>query len=82
MAGLTLSEQARAELEETFRSTQDRRPAERCHAVLMAARGRKPRDISVDVAAGVRTVFYESGRRKRRPTSVQARTRLQQASRV
>jgi hypothetical protein len=42
MAGLTLSEQARAELEETFRSTQDRRLAERCQAVLMAARGRKP----------------------------------------
>ena len=58
MAGLTLSEQARAELEETFRSTEDRRLAERCQAVLMAARGRKPQDIAVDVAAGVRTVFW------------------------
>ncbi len=58
MAGLILSEQARAELEETFRSTGDRRLAERCQAVLMAARGRKPQDIAVDVAAGVRTVYW------------------------
>lgn len=58
MARLTLSEEARAELEETFRSTEDRRLAERCQVVLMAARGRKLEDIAVDVGAAVRTVFW------------------------
>jgi transposase len=57
MAGLKLNEEERAELEETFRSTQDRRLAERCQAVLMAARGRRPEDIAEDVCAGVRTVY-------------------------
>lgn len=57
MAGLRLEEKARAELEETFRSTQDRRLAERCQAVLMAARGRRLEDIAQDVCAGVRTVY-------------------------
>lgn len=58
MAGPMLSEEARAELEKTFRTTEDRRLAERCQAVLMAARGRKPQEIAVDVGAGVRTIFW------------------------
>ncbi|WP_426753942.1 helix-turn-helix domain-containing protein [Myxococcus sp. Y35] len=40
-----------------FRTTQDRRLAERCQAVLMAARGRRPEEIAQDVCAGVRTVY-------------------------
>ncbi|MCI0673827.1 MAG: helix-turn-helix domain-containing protein [Myxococcaceae bacterium] len=54
---MTLREKERAELAEAFRTTEDRRLAERCQAVLMAARGRRPEEIAQDVCAGVRTVY-------------------------
>jgi hypothetical protein len=41
MIRITLTDAQRDELEQTFKTTSERYPRDRCQAVLMAARGRK-----------------------------------------
>jgi transposase len=57
MTRLELTKQARAELEQTFRETPDRHLRDRCQAVLMASRGRKPEDIVPDLGKSLRTIY-------------------------
>ena len=56
MAKLELRARARRELEEAFRSTEDRRLRDRVQAVLMASRGRTQPEIATDLATTTRTV--------------------------
>jgi transposase len=51
-----LSEDHLRRLEETFHTTPDRRLRDRCQAILMAARGRRHRQIAEDLGSSVRTL--------------------------
>jgi transposase len=66
MMKLSLSEDERFQLEERFRYTPNRRLRSRCQAILMAARGRRHRQIAEDLGISVRTLqrwlnAYETG---------------------
>jgi transposase len=56
MMTIHLNEGERRRLEDTFRTTQDRRLRDRCQAMLMAARGRRHRQIAEDLGISVRTL--------------------------
>jgi transposase len=56
MLKVSLNEDERWQLEESFRCTPNRRLRNRCQAVLMAARGRQHRQIAEDVGISVRTL--------------------------
>lgn len=56
MKRIVLSEEEERQLEETFKSTMDRRLRERCQAVLMVSRGRKRKDIAQDLSVTTRTL--------------------------
>jgi hypothetical protein len=56
MMRLRLGADAEHCLQETFRTTPDRRLRGRCQAMLMAARGRRPRLIAKDLGISVRTL--------------------------
>ena len=49
MRRIRLTAEAQQDLEQTFKTTPDRRLRERCQAVLMASRGRKYQDIATDL---------------------------------
>src|SRR5512134_1353796 len=68
MIRITLTPEAREELERTFKTTPDRRLRERCQAVLMADRGRRRGPIAEDLGVQRASVHcwlraYLSGRR-------------------
>ena len=56
MMQITLSEQARRQLESVFKTTPDARLRTRCQAILMAHRGRRHRHIAEDLGVHVRTL--------------------------
>jgi transposase len=56
MIKLTLSDQERRQLEDTFKTTTDRRLRARCQAILMATRGRCHRHMAEDLGISVRTI--------------------------
>jgi transposase len=56
MIKVTLSELARRRLEDTFKTTPDRRLHTRCQALLMAARGRRHHHIAADLGISTRTL--------------------------
>jgi transposase len=56
MMKLSLNEDERRQLEEHFRCTPNRRLRHRGQAILMAARGRRHRQIAEDVGISVRTL--------------------------
>jgi transposase len=56
MITVDLSEDQHRRLEDTFHTTPDRRLRDRCQAVLMAARGRRHRQIAEDLGVSVRTL--------------------------
>jgi transposase len=56
MITVKLSEDEGRRLEETFHTTPDRRLRDRCQAILMAARGRRHRQIAEDLGVTVRTL--------------------------
>src|SRR5215475_2153536 len=49
MIPITLNDYNRQQLEHTFKTTADRRLRDRCQALLMANRGRRPHQIAADV---------------------------------
>ena len=51
---VTLSELERRRLEDTCNTTRDRRLRDRCQALLMAARGRRHRQIAADLGISPR----------------------------
>ena len=55
MSTITLNEAHYRRLEDLFHTTPDRRLRDRCHAILMAARGRRHRQMAEDVRISVRT---------------------------
>jgi transposase len=55
MIKITLSEQERQQLEDTFQTTSEGRRRTRCQAILMAHRGRQHRHIAEDLGVSVRT---------------------------
>ena len=55
MITVNLSEDGGRRREETFHPTHDRRLRDRCQAILMAARGRRHRQIAEDLGMRVRT---------------------------
>ena len=55
MITVKLSEDEGRRLEDTFHSTPDRRLRDRCQAILMAARGRRHRQIAEDLGVSGRT---------------------------
>jgi transposase len=55
MMKITLSEQERQQLEDTFTTTAEGRLRTRCQAILMAHRGRQHRHIAEDLGVTVRT---------------------------
>jgi transposase len=56
MMQLSLNEDEHCPLEERFRRTPNRRLRNRCQAILMAARGRRHRQIAEDLGISVRTL--------------------------
>jgi transposase len=56
MIKLTVSDQERRQLEDTFKTTTDRRLRARCQAILMATRGRLHRHMAEDLGMSVRTI--------------------------
>jgi transposase len=56
MIKLTLNDQERRQLEETFQTTPNARLRARCQAILMAHRGRRHRHIAEDLGVSVRTM--------------------------
>jgi transposase len=56
MIKITLSEQERQQLEDTFQTTSEGRRRTRCQAILMAHRGRQHRHIAEDLGVSVRTL--------------------------
>jgi transposase len=56
MLRITLTATEQAELEQTFKTTPDRRLRDRCQAVLMASRGRKRKAIAQDLGVHRTTV--------------------------
>jgi transposase len=56
MIKLTLNDQERRQLEETFQTTPNARLRARCQAILMAHRGRRHRHIAEDLGVSVRTI--------------------------
>jgi len=56
MLRITLGADEQAELEQTFKSTADRRLRDRCQAVLMAHRGRQRKTIATDLGVHRTTV--------------------------
>jgi transposase len=56
MMTVNLHEDEGRRLEDTFHRTQDRRLRDRCQAILMAARGRRHRQIAEDLGISVRTL--------------------------
>lgn len=56
MLNVSLNDDERWQLEARFRCTPDRRLRSRCQAVLMAARGRRHRQIAEDLGISVRTL--------------------------
>jgi transposase len=56
MSQITLSEQERQQLEDTFKTTAEGRLRTRCQAILMAHRGRRHRHIAADRGVTVRTL--------------------------
>ena len=56
MIKITLSEQERRQLEDTFKTTAEGRLRIRCQAILMAHRGRRHRHIAEDLGVTVRTL--------------------------
>ncbi len=56
MLKVSLDDDERWRLEESFRCTPDRRLRNRCQAILMAARGRRHRQIAEDLGISVRTL--------------------------
>jgi transposase len=56
MMKITLHDQERQQLETIFKTTPDRRLRPRCQAILMAARGRRHRQIAEDLSISVRTL--------------------------
>jgi transposase len=56
MITLTLSERERQQLATPFKTTADRRLRERCQAILMADRTRRPAQIAQDVGVSTRTI--------------------------
>jgi transposase len=66
MLKVSLNEDERWPLEERFRCTPNRRLRNRCQAILMAARGRRHRQIAEDLGISVRTlqrwlIAYQTG---------------------
>jgi transposase len=56
MMTINLNEDESRRLADTFHTTQDRRLRDRCQAILMAARGRRHRQIAEDLGISVRTL--------------------------
>src|SRR5215203_3121673 len=56
MLRITLRADEQAEIEQTFKTTADRRLRDRCQAVLMAHRGRKRKIIAADLGVHRTTV--------------------------
>jgi transposase len=56
MIKVTLNECERHRLENTFKTTADRRLRHRCQAILMAARGRRHHHIAADLGISTRTL--------------------------
>jgi transposase len=56
MITVKLSEDEGRQLEDTFHTTPDRRLRDRCQAILMAARGRRHRQIAEDLGISGRTL--------------------------
>ena len=56
MLRITLRADEQAEIEQTFKTTADRRLRDRCQAVLMAHRGRKRKTIAADLGVPRTTV--------------------------
>jgi transposase len=56
MIKVTLSECERRRLEDTFKTTSNRRLRHRCQAILMAARGRRHPHIAADLGISPRTL--------------------------
>ncbi|WP_431603461.1 helix-turn-helix domain-containing protein [Corallococcus macrosporus] len=56
MSWLELSEEQRGELEARFRTTEDRRLRDGCHAVLMTARSRPRQQIAEDLGTTTRNI--------------------------
>jgi transposase len=56
MLTVNLSKVEEQRLEETFHTTRDRRLRDRCQAILMAARGRRHRQIAEDLGMSGRTL--------------------------
>jgi transposase len=56
MMTITLNEAESRRREDTFQTTQDRRLRDRCQAILMAARGRRHRQMAEDLAISVRAL--------------------------
>jgi transposase len=56
MITIELSEDHCQRLEATFHTTPDRRLRHRCHAIWMAARGRRHRQSAEDLGSSVRTL--------------------------
>jgi transposase len=56
MITITLTEQARQQLDRTCKTTTDRRLHDRCQAILMAARGRRHHPIAADLRITPRTL--------------------------
>jgi hypothetical protein len=54
MSTITLHEAHYGRLEDLFHTTPDRRLRDRCHAILRAARGRRPRQMAEDWRSSVR----------------------------
>ncbi len=55
MSTITLNEAHYRRLEDLFHTTPDRRLRDRCQAILMAARGRRHRQMAEDLRISVRT---------------------------
>ena len=53
---ITLSHSARQQVEETFKTTPDRRLRARCQAILMAERARPHHHIAADLGISARTL--------------------------
>ena len=56
MIRITLSPSARHQVEETFKTTRDRRLRDRCQAILMAARARPHHPMATDWGITARTL--------------------------
>ena len=55
MISITLSPSERHQVEETFKTTRDRRLRDRCQAILMAERARPHHHIATDLGITART---------------------------